>query len=47
MLYGNEMTSPMAIRSRREFAAEWYCLEQFVVDSWEVIGRDNAYPTPP
>jgi hypothetical protein len=28
-------------------AAEWYCREQFVVDSWEVVGRDDAYPTPP
>jgi len=28
-------------------AAEWYCREQFVIDSWEVIGRDDAYPTPP
>jgi hypothetical protein len=28
-----------------EAAAEWYCREQFVVDSWEVIGTDPDYPT--
>ena len=27
-----------------ELSAEWYCREIFVVSSWEVIGRDDAYP---
>jgi hypothetical protein len=30
-------------RAANELAAEWYCREQFVVDTWEVIGTDPAY----
>jgi hypothetical protein len=31
-------------RVANDLAAEWYCREQFVVDAWEVIGTDPAYP---
>ena len=31
-------------RVANDLAAEWYCREQFVVDAWEVIGTDHAYP---
>jgi hypothetical protein len=28
-------------------AAEWYCRELFVVETWEAAGPDPDYPTPP
>jgi hypothetical protein len=30
-----------------DVSAEFYCRELFVVSSWEIIGRDDAYPSAP
>jgi hypothetical protein len=30
-----------------ELAAEWYCREIFVVSSWDIVGRDEAYANGP